>query len=214
MPFRQRTTAGRRPQWTWDERAERPVERSGKPIRPAIVARRSEVWQAAPTLDRGGSPLDIMTYSRRSMSRTVQALIACALVTVAVPARAQSAADSAGIRTAALDYIEGWYAGDGARMERSLHPELAKRNVTTDSASGRSRLIQMSALTLILSTRAGGGSRIPVGARSSAVQILDIQGGAASVRVRASSWVDYMHMARYNGRWVIVNVLWENDAGS
>jgi len=27
----------------------------------------------------------------------------------------------------ALDYTEGWYAGDVARMERALPPELAKR---------------------------------------------------------------------------------------
>jgi len=27
----------------------------------------------------------------------------------------------------ALDYAEGWYAGDDARMERALHPEFAKR---------------------------------------------------------------------------------------
>jgi len=25
-----------------------------------------------------------------------------------------------------MDYIEGWYAGDAARMEKALHPELAK----------------------------------------------------------------------------------------
>jgi hypothetical protein len=24
-----------------------------------------------------------------------------------------------------------------------------------------------------------------------------------------SDWIDYMHMARWNNRWVIVNVLWE-----
>jgi hypothetical protein len=22
-------------------------------------------------------------------------------------------------------------------------------------------------------------------------------------------WVDYMHIAKFNGKWVIVNVLWE-----
>ena len=27
-----------------------------------------------------------------------------------------------------MDYIEGWYAGDAARMEKALHPELAKWN--------------------------------------------------------------------------------------
>jgi len=32
--------------------------------------------------------------------------------------------ESAAITKTALDYIEGWYAGDDARMERVLHPEL------------------------------------------------------------------------------------------
>jgi hypothetical protein len=28
----------------------------------------------------------------------------------------------------ALDYYEGWFDGDAARMERALHPELVKRS--------------------------------------------------------------------------------------
>lgn len=132
------------------------------------------------------------------------------------PARDRSvppatAADSAGVRSAALDYIDGWYAADGARMTRALHPELAKRNVTTDPASGRSYLTQMTAMTLVQSTARGGGSDIPPAARRRDVRILDIYRGAASVRVTAESWIDYMHLAKVNGRWVIVNVLWETD---
>src|SRR5919112_6043649 len=125
-------------------------------------------------------------------------------------ASAQTAADSAGIRSAALDYIEGWYTGDATRMERALHPELAKRIVQTD-AQGRSRLGQQSAMTLVASTRRGGGTDIPADKRKSDVRILDVYGNAASVRVQASTWVDYLHMAKSNGRWVIVNVLWELD---
>jgi hypothetical protein len=124
---------------------------------------------------------------------------------------AQTAADSAAIRATALDYIDGWYAGDAARMERALHPELAKRNVFTDPNNSRSRLIQMSALTLVNSTRNGGGSDIPPAQRADSVTILDIFGNAASVRVRAATWIDYMHIAKYNGQWRILNVLWEND---
>jgi hypothetical protein len=123
---------------------------------------------------------------------------------------AQSAADSAAIKATALDYIDGWYAADAARMERALHPELAKRNVYND-ASGRSRLIQMSAMSLVNGTRSGGGSDIPAAQRTDSVRILDIYGNAASVRVRAATWIDYMHMAKYNGQWRILNVLWEND---
>jgi len=124
---------------------------------------------------------------------------------------AQTAADSAAIRATALDYIDGWYAADAARMERSLHPELAKRNVFSDPNNGRSRLIQMSAMTLVNGTRNGGGSDVPAAQRADSVKILDIFGNAASVRVRAASWVDYMHIAKYNGQWRILNVLWEND---
>jgi hypothetical protein len=29
------------------------------------------------------------------------------------------------------------------------------------------------------------------------------------VKLMAADWVDYLHLARWNGRWVIVNVLWE-----
>lgn len=124
-------------------------------------------------------------------------------------ARAQSAADSAAIRRAALDYVEGWYAGDAARMERALHPELAKRIVRTNPTTGRSRLDQMGAMALVQGTRAGGGRDTPAARRDRVVRILDVFENAASVRATMSDWIDYMHLARYNGRWVIVNVLWE-----
>jgi putative lumazine-binding protein len=121
---------------------------------------------------------------------------------------AQSAADSSGIRQAALDYIEGYYDGDGARMERALHPELAKRIVRTNE-QGRSQLGQMSAMSLVLGTRAGGGRDTPAAERHKDVTIFDIYQNAASAKIYASGWVDYLHLAKWNGRWVIVNVLWE-----
>jgi hypothetical protein len=121
---------------------------------------------------------------------------------------AQSAADTAAIRAAALDYIEGYYEGNGERMERALHPELAKRIVRTND-QGRSQLGQMSAMSLVMGTRSGGGKDTPVADQRKDVKILDIYRNAASARIDASSWVDYLHLAKWNGRWVIVNVLWE-----
>ena len=122
---------------------------------------------------------------------------------------AQSAADSAGIRAAALDYIEGWYTGDTTRMTRALHPELAKRIVQTDPKARKSVLSQMGAKELIRYTREGGGRDTPADRRQADVSILDIYQGAASAKVIAADWVDYLHLARWNGRWMIVNVLWE-----
>ncbi len=120
-----------------------------------------------------------------------------------------SAADQAAIRQTALDYIEGWYEGDAERMERALHPELAKRIVRTNPQNGQSRLDQMSALSLVQGTRRGGGRRTPKERQQKDVTILDVFGHAASVKIVASDWIDYLHLARWNGRWVIVNVLWE-----
>lgn len=124
-------------------------------------------------------------------------------------APAQTAADSAGIRAAALDYIEGWYSADASRMTRALHPELAKRMVETDPKSHESKLGQMGAKQLIGYTKEGGGRDTPAQRRQKDVSILDIYQGAASAKVIASDWVDYLHLTRWNGRWVIVNVLWE-----
>lgn len=122
---------------------------------------------------------------------------------------AQSSPEAAAIKQTALDYIEGWYEGNAERMERALHPELAKRIVRTDKASGRSKLDQMSAMSLVLGTRAGYGKNTPKDKQQKEVIILDIYENAASVKVVATDWIDYLHMAKYNGRWVIVNVLWE-----
>jgi len=125
-----------------------------------------------------------------------------------VQGRAQSVSDVELIKQTALDYIEGWYEGNAERMERALHPELAKRIVRT-SPEGRSRLDQMGALTLVQSTRRAGGKDTPKEKQQKDVTILDLYENVASVKIVASDWIDYLHVAKFNGRWVIVNVLWE-----
>ena len=126
----------------------------------------------------------------------------------AASAPAQTAADSSAIVATALDYIDGFYTSDAARMERALHPELAKR-IVVDPAGPESRLQNMSAQQLIDATAGGGAARIPDDAKKTDVSILDIYNNIASVRIDAGVWIDYLHIARWNGEWKIVNVLWE-----
>jgi hypothetical protein len=121
---------------------------------------------------------------------------------------APPATDEAAIKQTALDYIEGWYEGDAVRMERALHPELAKRMVAPDSR-GHSRLNQMSAMTLVESTRAGGGSRTPKDQQQKDITILDRFNNAAVVKIVASGWIDYLEEVKFDGQWKIINVLWE-----
>ncbi len=117
--------------------------------------------------------------------------------------------DEAAIKQTALDYIEGWYEGNAERMERALHPDLAKRIVYTNPENGRSRLEQMSAMTLVQYTREAYGKKTPEDERQMDVTILDKYENVASVKIVATAWIDYLHVAKYNGEWKIVNVLWE-----
>ena len=123
-------------------------------------------------------------------------------------AKPNATSDAELIKQAALDYIEGWYEGNAERMERAVHPDLAKRIVQTDPR-GRSSLGQMSAMTLVQSVRMGGGKDTPKERQLKDVTVLDIFGNAASAKIIASDWIDYLHLAKWRGRWVIVNVLWE-----
>lgn len=138
------------------------------------------------------------------------ALFPCLVAATVLAAEPVATADAAGIRRASLDYIEGWYTQDAARMERALHPQMVKRRVLPDAASGKSSLDHGDAQRLIQATRpAPGEARRPLGNRRREVSILDVQGNAATVKVDADDWVDYLHLVKWNGEWKILNVLWE-----
>ena len=140
--------------------------------------------------------------------RKLSMLFFVVLFASVVHVQAQSKSDADLIKQAALDYIEGWYEGDAARMERALHPDVAKRIVRVDQR-GRHSLGQLSAMGLVQATRENGGKDIPKEKQQKDVTVLDIFGNTASAKIVASSWIDYLHLAKWHGRWVIVNVLWE-----
>jgi hypothetical protein len=117
--------------------------------------------------------------------------------------------DAAAIKATALNYIEGWYDGDAARMESALHPELAKRMISTDPKTGRSQFNHMGAMQLVQNTRRGGGNKTPKDEQLKEITILDRFNNASVVKIVASGWIDYLEVARFNGQWKIINVLWE-----
>jgi hypothetical protein len=136
------------------------------------------------------------------------------LIAVTTVAHPQSAADSAAIRTTALDYVEGWYEGNPQRMARAVHPELVKRIVVSDTATKQSVIQSMGATALVNGARHGYGKTTPKDRQQKDVAILDIFGNAASAKAVMADWIDYMQLTRVNGRRVIVNVLREKKPES
>lgn len=138
--------------------------------------------------------------------RAIGIALLLALLIPTSRAASQTEADTAAIRATVMDYIEGWYEADGERMERSLHPQLAKRIVAA-APGGKSRLENLTARALVEDTRTG--QKTPAARQRKEVRILDTFQDMATVRLAADGWVDYMHLAKSDGRWVIVNVLWD-----
>jgi hypothetical protein len=129
-------------------------------------------------------------------------LIWIAAVLLAVSMHAQTT-DEEIIKARALDYAEGWYAGDAERMARAVHGDLAKRIVVNGEVKS------MTAAQLIDATKRGVGAKTPKEQQIANVKILDVFNNAASVRVEMSGWIDYMHLGKFGDDWKIVNVLWE-----
>jgi len=112
------------------------------------------------------------------------------------------------IKKTALDYIEGWYEGSVERMERALHPDLVKRRMIV-LPTGHSFMGSVSANSMVEYTRAGGGKMVPKENQKNEITILDVSGNMASAKAVSAEYVDYLHLVKTDGKWVIVNVLWE-----
>lgn len=122
-------------------------------------------------------------------------------------------AEEKAIKKAALDYIDGAYSGSGERMARAIHPELTKVLPYKLPETGTTMLNYSGAILLIEATRAKM-MNLPEEKRKIKVKILDVYNEIAMVEVLSAKYYDYLHLARINGQWKIVNVLWKpNPAG-
>ncbi len=115
--------------------------------------------------------------------------------------------DRLAVRQAALDYIEGWHEGNAAKIEKSIHPELARRSISVNPKTSGSDLEQMSAMSLV-KTAWAAGKRLKKNLKNE-IFILDIFENIASVKIETPAGADYLHIAKFGGKWLIVNILRE-----
>ena len=122
--------------------------------------------------------------------------------------------DLEAITAVARDYAEGWFDGDEARMRRCLHPELVKRTIYRDPATGDWQLGRPAdAEMMVGGTRAGEGRTVVAEERAYEIVIENVFRHIASVRVLSSPYMDYLHIAKLDDRWLIANALWEVREG-
>lgn len=123
--------------------------------------------------------------------------------------------DIEAITEASRDYVEGWYNAQPERMARCLHPDLVKRTIEREPEGGTWRLRRPTdAQAMVRYTKEGGGSDVPEPERIYEITILDVFRHIASVKVLSHDYVDYVQLAKFNQKWLLVNVLWELREGA
>ena len=137
------------------------------------------------------------------------AVVAWALLAIGAPAAAQSASDSAGVRRAALDYVEGYYEGDTTKLVRSVSPRVYKYGYSR-GANGYQGTQMPYARFMSFARGVQQGRNTPPPNAPKRVELLDVLDQTAAARLTAWWGTDYLLMAKENGRWMITHGLWQS----
>lgn len=141
-------------------------------------------------------------------------LTMCLFLLLTFSVKGQTRQDSLDIKQVALDYIESQHNVKPEQFERAAHPRMVKRTFWTNKKTQKEYLRETftDAMILLAETYNLNGDKFPENPKKEVV-ILDVFDKTASVKLIADEWVDYMHIVKLNGKWQIVNVLWQfNDS--
>jgi hypothetical protein len=151
------------------------------------------------------------TVTGVAMHRLALALLMLGALIAPTPSHAQSAADSAAIRSAALDYVEGFYEGDSTRHVRSIRPDVYKYGfwLPRDSTRYQGERMTWPEFHAYTARMKAAGRKTPATAPKD-VKLLDAQDQTAAVKVTAWWGTDYLLLGKYDGQWMISHVLWQS----
>jgi len=145
------------------------------------------------------------------MKKWMMAVTVAAAVATLGAGRVHESAERKAVERAVLDYVEGIYEIRPEWIDRGVATDMAKRGFGRgpDGAYRESKMTFAQLRRLAMNWNARG--RVDPKTAKKQVVILDMLDKTASVKLSAAWGVDYMHLAKYNGEWKIVNVLWQAD---
>ncbi|MCA1560634.1 MAG: nuclear transport factor 2 family protein [Acidobacteria bacterium] len=141
-------------------------------------------------------------------------VMACALVVTSLP-QAQQPDEREAVKAAVLDYVEAIYQAQPDRIQRSVHADLAKRGYYRKRGEQAFTSEPMTYQQLFdLAGRWNKDGKRPVATYPKDVVVYDVLNQTATAKLTAMWGVDYMHLAKYDGTWKIVNILWQEPPAS
>lgn len=134
-------------------------------------------------------------------------LLTLLLLNVVSATQPPKTSDDAAVRATVADYIEGYYTGDAARMEKSLHPHYLKHTISV--SDGQLKMTEKTGLQMVQDVRSNGPASSLE--KKEQITVLDIAGDIASAKLVTAHWVDYITLSKWNGEWKIVSVVLRED---
>lgn len=121
---------------------------------------------------------------------------------------AQENEDLKAVKQAVLDYVEALYDVDSTKIIRSVHPTLSKRGFSHCEKGYTEQPLTYQELVKLAETFNRDG-KIPKDAPKEII-VFEVLDQTASAKAVAWWGIDYLHLAKYNGKWMVVNVLWQS----
>ncbi len=154
--------------------------------------------------------LSLITLKISIMKRTF--LLLSLLVTLTSITAQNSENDLADVKAACLDYINTFYKADTTLAYRSVHKSVRKTGFYfKDDDKAYSQQLEMAFDKLVgLAKRWNvDGSKTDENSPKEVV-IFEVSDKTASAKVTAVWGIDYLSLMKENGKWMIVNVLWQS----
>jgi hypothetical protein len=114
------------------------------------------------------------------------------------------------VRRAVLDYVEGFYEGDTTKMIRSIRPEVFKYGyfIPRDSSSYQGERMAWPEF-LAYANRVKANKRFAPATAPKEVTVFEVLDQTAAAKLTAYWGVDYLLLAKHDGKWMITHVLWQ-----
>lgn len=116
-----------------------------------------------------------------------------------------------GVRAAVEDYVLGFYKGEADRIERSIRPDVVKYGFYVPRNESEYEGSPMTFEQMIAyANRVKENNRQTPDSAPREIEILDVLDKTAAAKLTATWGIDYLQLAKYDGKWMVVHVLWQS----
>lgn|GEM_PF-259398 len=137
--------------------------------------------------------------------------IACCLLILCISANSNGQATDRELVYAAIeDYVDALYLVQPDRIKKSVHPNLTKKGFWRQK--GKTTYEPETTMTfdqlVDLASKWNSKGTVTKDAVK-VIEIFDVQNQTAIGKLTAVWGTDYFELARYDGKWMIINILWQ-----